>query len=166
MARAGRPYKVVDERAEDVAFLLRHQDNQAAKEIVLSLGVDAHDSSLRTPLQWAAFYGNLEILAWLIQNGSNVNWQDKNGYTALHFAAQEKKLAAAALLLENKADPNITDRHGNTPLWTAIFNARGDWQLVQLYLRHGANPAIVNNYQATPADLAQSIAKIDLATLL
>ena len=164
MARAGRPSKS-DPRLDGVPFLIEKQDNEEVKRILTETGIDAGDSYLRTALLWAAFYDNSNLLNWLIDNQADVNRQDRNGYSALHFAAQEKRVEVAKLLLEAGAQIDVLDIHGNTPLWTAVFSAKGDMRLVQLYVQSGANLDSLNKYQRAPRQLAETIAGVDLETL-
>lgn len=155
MARAGRPNKT-DPRFDDVDWLIRQHDNEGVKKILSETGIEATDGYLRTTLILAALHKNVDLLRWLIENGANVNHQDRNGYSALHFAAQEKTQEAAKLLLDNGASLELTDIHGNTPIWTAIFSARGELELVKLYVQRGANPDVLNKYQKTPRQLAET----------
>lgn len=164
MARAGRPSKS-DSRFDDVPFLIEKQNNEQVKRILAETGINAGDGYLRSALVWAAFYNNTELLVWLIDNKADVNHQDRNGYSALHFAGQEKNEAAAEMLLDAGADPNVTDSHGNNPLWTAVFNAKGDLRIVKLYVQKGANLDSLNRYQKTPKELAKTVAGLDLDTL-
>lgn len=156
MARGGRP-NAADPRFDDVVYAIRQGKTEEVAALLLVIGLDAGDGYLRTALIWATFYGDVDILRWLLQQGADIDRQDRNGYCALHFAGQEKQLVCAALLLEHGASLELADRHGNTPLWTAIFNAKGDCQLVNLYLEHGANPDHVNIYQKSPRELMTTI---------
>jgi len=153
MARAGRPNKT-DPRFDDVDWLIRQHDNEGVKKILSETSIEATDSYLRTTLILAALHKNVGLLRWLIENGANVNHQDRNGYSALHFAAQEKTQEAAKLLLDNGASLELADIHGNTPIWTAIFSAKGELELVKLYVQRGANLDVLNKYQKTPRQLA------------
>jgi uncharacterized protein len=90
MARPGRPNKS-DPRIDEITFDIEKGDNERVKRLLAEVGVDASDSYLRTALIWATFYNNISLLSWLIDNGANVNHQDRNGYSALHFAGQEKR---------------------------------------------------------------------------
>jgi ankyrin repeat protein len=155
MARAGRPNKT-DPRFDDVDWLIRQHDNEGVKKILSETGIEATDSYLRTTLILAALHKNVDLLRWLIENGANVNHQDRNGYSALHFAAQEKTQEAAKLLLDNGASLELADIHGNTPIWTAIFSAKGELELVKLYVQRGANLDVLNKYQNTPRQLAET----------
>lgn len=164
MARPGRPRKA-DPKAESLSWLIRDHDDEAAKKLLLEIGVDAQDGYARTALLWSVVHQNEEISAWLVAHKANLNHQDRNGYTALHFAAQGRRGIAAHLLFENGADPNVADSHGNIPLWTAIINSKGDWELVKLYLAKGANPDSINRYQNTPRRLATETFNVNLEDL-
>lgn len=155
MARAGRPNKT-DPRFDDVNWLIRQHDNENVKKILSETGIEATDGYLRTTLILAVLHKNIELLRWLIENGADINHQDRNGYSALHFAAQEKTQEVAKLLLDNGASLELTDIHGNTPIWTAIFNAKEELDLVKLYVQRGANLDVVNKYQKTPRELAET----------
>ena len=156
MVRAGRPNKT-DPRFDDVDWLIRQQDNEDVKKILSETSLEATDSYLRTTLILAALHKNVELLRWLIENGANVNHQDRDGYSALHFAAQEKTQEVARLLLDNGANLELADIHGNTPIWTAIFNAKGELELVKLYVQRGANLNVLNKYQKTPQGLVETL---------
>jgi ankyrin repeat protein len=67
----------------------------------------------------------------LIGKGANINHQDGIGCTGLHFCGLEQCFEVAKLLLENQGNPNIKDKHGNLPLWTALMNAKENFELVK-----------------------------------
>lgn len=138
MARAGRPNKA-DPRFDNVDWLIRQQDNEGVKKILAATGLEATGSYLRTALVLATLHKNDELLEWLIEQGANVNHQDRNGDSALHFAGQEKNEEAAKLLLKADADLNVTDRYGNPPLWRAVFNSKGDLRIIKRYVEAGAS---------------------------
>ncbi|WP_207436119.1 ankyrin repeat domain-containing protein [Sabulibacter ruber] len=165
MAKPGRPIKT-DPRAEEIAIHIGNGNIEGLKVLLKKLGIDATDGYSRTALLWASFYGNLDMLAWLIENGANINHQDWNGYSALHFAAQEKRIGIAELLLKRGANLELRDNHGNTPLWTAVFNARKEYKLVELYLKSRANLDNVNNSGRTPRQMAEAMFSADFALLL
>ena len=97
-------------------------NNELVREAVNELGIEVKDTYGRTPLINAAFYGNMDLLKWLISEGADVNARDKKGYAALHFSVQENKSDCVNLLLKSKADPNIQDENGNTPAAVAVLN--------------------------------------------
>ena len=87
MARPGRLNKS-DPRVDEITIDIEKGDNEKVKRLLAEVGVDASDSYLRTALIGATLYDNISLLSWLIDNGANVNHQDRNGYSALHFAGQ------------------------------------------------------------------------------
>jgi ankyrin repeat protein len=161
-----RNSKKPDPRVERIFIGVKDRNNINIIHLLSEVGLDSYDSHLRTSLIWATFYNNLDLLKWLIANGADINHQDNVGYTALHFAGQEKKLESAQLLLDKGASLEIADMHGNTPIWTAIFNSKGDYSLVKLYVSKGANLDIENKHNMTPRKLANKIAGFDLNSII
>src|SRR4051794_6384807 len=92
----------------------------------------ANERDRRTALHYAAMENDLAKAQQLITEHTIINTQDVNSWSALHFAAQSNALAVAKLLLEAGADVHLTDEHGNTPLFTAVFNSKGDGELIAL----------------------------------
>ena len=156
MAKGGRPYKV-HEDLNRLRGIIMEGDKEQMKDIIATHGIEAFDGDKRTAIIWASFFGQIEILNWLIDKGADVNHQDRIGYTCLHFCGQEQNIEAARILLENGANPNLLDEHENSPLWTAIFNSRGKFDLVRLLRLKGADPSPKNKHGRSPNDMAMSI---------
>jgi len=55
------------------------------------------------------------------------------------------------------------DSHGNTPLSTAVFNSRGNGELIKLLREHGADPYLKNNHGVSPLGLSRNIANYGVA---
>ena len=68
-----------------------------------------------TALAVAAGSRQQRALAWLLDNGADVNAWNRDGGTALHAAAFMGNAGGAAVLLENGADPDAPDGNGATP---------------------------------------------------
>jgi ankyrin repeat protein len=158
MARAGRPNKT-DPRFDEVDWLIRQHDNEGVKKILLETGLESTDSYLRTALLLATLHKNEELLGWLIEQGANINHQDRNGDSALHFAGQEKNEDAAKLLLKAGADLNVVDVYANAPLWRAVFNAKDDLRIVKLYIQGGANLDALAEYPESFRRIVETINK-------
>src|SRR5262249_15883159 len=97
---------------------------------------------------------NRDVVALLLAHNADVSAQDKDGKTALHYAVEYAQPDVAEELL--KKNPNaaaIADKFGNEPLCTAAFNAKGNYELVSLLLRYGANPHHRNNTNLTPLEI-------------
>ena len=59
-------------------------------ELLLSGGanieIKARNAEEATPLGWAAYFGKMEMVEFLVDRGANVSGADKNGYTPLDGA--------------------------------------------------------------------------------
>lgn len=85
-----------------------------------------------TPLYWAAEAGNAEMVRLLVQNGSNVNFQDcwKGQGTPLHGAVDGGNPEVVKFLLEGGADIGIERQDGKTALLAALETDHGE--IIQL----------------------------------
>jgi ankyrin repeat protein len=107
------------------------------------------------------------VVALLLAYNADVSAKDKDGKTALHYAIEYALPDVAEELL--KKNPNITaiaDKFGNEPLWTAVFNAKGNYDLVSLLLRYGANPHHRNSTNLTPLDISKRKGDVTLLRIL
>lgn len=106
-------------------------------------------------LMYAIQHQQNDIALELINLGIDVNLQNSKGQTALHFLAVYKNdLALAQAIIQRGADLSVVDSAGNISLWTAIFNANGHYDLVELLLEHKANLDSKNRTGKSPFDLA------------
>jgi ankyrin repeat protein len=80
----------------------------------------------RTPLDWAARFGQVEILDHLLKAKADRNAGDESENTPLHLAALHEHYKAVEMLLKGKADPNRQNRDGNTPLHLAANAGHGE----------------------------------------
>jgi ankyrin repeat protein len=161
MGRGGRPRKH-DPIADTIQREIRAGRIDLAKSLITEAGTDVLDGEARTPLIYSAAGNHIDLLPWLIAQGGNVNHQDRTGYCALHFAAQNRLLEVAATLLNAGAVTELRDIHGNTPLWTAAFNARGNFEVFRLLLAHGASLENRNLVDKTPREVAMKFFPDDL----
>lgn len=126
-------------------------------ESILLLHLQDLDQYHRTLLHEAISHHQGDYALFLLGKGINVQQADYQGATALHFAAYYRLADVTARILENHGNPNAADEHGNTPLWTAVFSARGNYQIVQLLVDAGADPTTKNRYGKSPMDFARQI---------
>ncbi|CAH1783417.1 unnamed protein product [Owenia fusiformis] len=70
--------------------------------------------NFKSPLQSAVKNGHIDVVNILIENGADLDFEDRYGITALHIAAEEGHFQCMKLLLDNEADPN---KGTKTPKW-------------------------------------------------
>jgi ankyrin repeat protein len=136
------------------AAALGHSDRVA--ELVSASGdaVRAVAGDGFTALHLAAFFGQLEATAVLLEHGAAPDAVAGNGslLRPLHSAATGGHAAIVGLLLERGADPNARQHGGYVPLHSAA--GRGDEVSVRLLLDHGADPNLRADDGRRPCDLA------------
>jgi len=99
----------------------------------------------------------------MINMNVNVNYQDRNGYTALIKASRDPiNLPLIKLLLNSGADPNIENIYGQT----ALMNAIGNIDILKLLLNNGANPLLEDDEGDTAYDTAILLQEYESAELL
>ena len=88
-------------------------------------------------LMIACLNGHTETALLLIQNGADVDKQDKDGMSSLMLASQNGHTETAACLLQNGAHVNMQSKDG----WSASIKASqgGHQEMVSLLLQNGAN---------------------------
>lgn len=92
-----------------------------------------------TPLMTAVYNGDAEEVRGLIEEGSNLEAKDADGYTALHYTTFSGENKIAQVLLEAGADPNAQDDYSNV-LVSAIYNE--NYELASMLYDYGADPAL------------------------
>eukprot|EP00929_Paragymnodinium_shiwhaense_P008728 TRINITY_DN112694_c0_g1_i1.p1 TRINITY_DN112694_c0_g1~~TRINITY_DN112694_c0_g1_i1.p1 ORF type:complete len:594 (-),score=87.01 TRINITY_DN112694_c0_g1_i1:68-1849(-) len=80
------------------------------------------DSKGCTPVHWAAYKGDLQILRLLEYFGADLSVVDDSKTTPLHRAAQGGKPQAVRHLLEKGVKHNLRDKEGKTALDLAVQN--------------------------------------------
>ncbi len=82
-----------------------------------------------------------------LENGANVNMQDKNKRSLLLLATLGQQVEMAKLLAEKGADVNLQDEIHDSPFLYA--GASGQTELVKLFLAKGARFDVFNRYNGT-----------------
>lgn len=123
------------------------------------VGTESNTNGLNEAKELNLFEDNLDSLEFLkkVRNLKDIDKKFQKGLNLLHFAAEYGELKLATELLELGIKVDEKNDFGNTPLWTAVFNAKGNYELVELLLKHGANPNSVNNADNTPLKFAETI---------
>jgi hypothetical protein len=94
-------------------------------------------------IQYYAQEGNLDKIRELIENGADINLQDRLGFTALHASCKNGQIEVVRYLLEHGANPNIQSYAAMmSPLDSSIMEGDQYPKIVSLLIRHGANVKI------------------------
>ncbi len=88
-------------------------------------------------LFYAAESGDITIIKDLVSLGTDVNSQDKAGWSPLHFAAEKNYIDIVRFLLKNRAETSIKDNVGITPLHIASWE--GNENVVKILISNNAN---------------------------
>ena len=91
----------------------------------------------------------------LLENGAELEKEDKNGQTPLSWAAENGHEAIVKLLLKNGAEVEKEDINGRKPLWWAAGN--GHKAVVQLLLDQVWSDAIERVTALALAELARTL---------
>ena len=124
------------------------EDGVRVAQLLLERGADVNTrrNDGWTPLNVASYFGIVEIVRLLLDNGADpeTNAEGDMGEKPLHkvssgkYRSQEDGVRVAQLLLERGADVNIRRNDDWTPLHVASFH--GNVEIVHLLLDHGADP--------------------------
>lgn len=147
---------------EFLTAIARNDKQEVIRLLDAGVNPDVKDADGRTALMHAVIDGKDELTELLIARRSNLNAQDGRGFSALHFAAQDYRVKATEALLHAGAAVDLRDGFGNTPLWRAVFNSQGRWEIIKLLLKHGADRQAKNKSGKSPVDLAQTIGNYDV----
>jgi ankyrin repeat protein len=122
--------------------------------------VNARGTGGTTPLMEAALYGDVKLLAAMLDAGGDPNLRNDRAASALMWAVDD--LAKVKLLLDRGADPNAASDFGATPLSLAA-GSRKSTPLVKLLLERGAQatqPALNAAARGNPETLTLLLARI------
>ena len=135
--------------------------------------VHARGNNGITPLDSAAFRGDLEMVRVLLDYKADVNVRDDDGWTPLHSVSHGSRyptahfnipqlwLEVARLLIEHGADVNASSDDGGAPLHDA-----GTVGFVHWLLEHGANIGAVDNEGGTPWHSAARYGRVEVVRVL
>ena len=117
--------------------------------------LDAFSPDGHTPLGLACFFGATAAVRALLRRGADARIAANNQMRVqpLHAAVAGRHADAVALLLEKGVDVNARQQAGYTPLMGAAAAGRED--ILELLMRHGANPALVSEEGKTAASIAR-----------
>ncbi len=138
------------------------------------LDLIANDASLTnaysvdgfTPLGFATFFGQPEVVKALLKAGADVNAASRESMkvTPLASAAAAKQTEIARLLIEHGANVNARAAGGHIPLHEAA--ADGNVELVKLLIENGVDVNAKTDDGKTPLDFAIEYKRPEVISLL
>jgi ankyrin repeat protein len=96
----------------------------------------------KTLLMEASWWGHVEVVKLLLENGADVRLENAKGYTALSeacanpFADEDNQIKIIKLLLAHKAEINPSEKYQITPLMRAVENKLNN--VAQFLIQNGA----------------------------
>ncbi|VDI47896.1 Hypothetical predicted protein [Mytilus galloprovincialis] len=105
-----------------------------------------------TALLWAAAYGQLTTIEFLLENDGDLNAIGGNGENCLLLASAGGYKDIVRMCLQKGQQVNYVDETGSTALIYAAY--RNHPGVVQVLLEHGADITIHNEDEMTAMDLA------------
>jgi ankyrin repeat protein len=124
--------------------------------------VSSNDGS--TSLHLAAGMGELDTVAFLLNEKISPNIEKKKGFTPLHMASMNKRLPTMRLLIEHKADVNSVGKKGESVLYQATVY--GDVEPMRILLEEKANVNAVTYEGGTALYLAAQEGHLDAVKIL
>ena len=131
-----------------IEMLLSHNANPNFKD----------HSNIPSPMHMAAARSSGVIIKSLLRKGGNIDVTDFMGETPLHKAIRFRRdIEIINLLLEHGASVSSSNNQGDTALHLAVLHSVDS--VIQFLMKSGADCAIANLDNVTPATLAQRIGR-------
>jgi ankyrin repeat protein len=115
---------------------IKDQNRKAVAALLAHADVNARQPDGSTPLAWAVYQDDAEIVDLLLKAGAKVDTADDYGETPLTLACANGNAALVEKFLLAGADPNAARYYHETALMIAA--ASGNPQVVHELLAHGA----------------------------
>ena len=118
--------------------------------------IHARNDLDKTPLHYAVTNGRTEMIAYLLEQGADIDAADATGMTPLHVATVRHapdRVKEVAQLLDAGANGAAQDSFGDTPLHSAAMH--GKIKILNYLLERGLDPMVKNREDFMPLDLAK-----------
>jgi ankyrin repeat protein len=125
--------------AEEIHDAVKNGDLAAVQRILAAQPdrIKALDERGSTPLHVAAMGGRLEIAAWLVDKGADLEAKNPTGFTPLSLAVRSRRPDVVRFFLDKGADVNSESRFQTTPLFTAAES--GNVEILRLLIGRKAD---------------------------
>jgi ankyrin repeat protein len=128
----GRPLDNEDAIRKEIVTMILEKDREGL--------INAQCTAGKTPLHLASEYGNTPIMAFLLDQGADIEARDSGKRTALILAIESGWPKAVELLLEWGAEQDIEDLMGRTPRKIARRGIGGSREIHALLDKAKKNP--------------------------
>jgi len=150
-----------DEKKELVQNLIHNELNKVKALLDSGVEVNMKISSTDSLLMGACRYSNSDMVKLLLTYNPNIDYQDEYGNNSLTLAVAnlDNYKGMIPLLLEAGADPNSkvgssgqinSTALGNITRQTLHSKTEEDYQIIEMFLSHGANTNLVPKTETTP----------------
>ncbi len=147
---------------------LAREGDLLSAEVIFEAGapIDSPNDEGRRPLHEAAFFGHIDMVAFLLDNGAYVDAEVQPfGHTPLMLAVQQSKYDIVAYLLKRGASLGTADRLSGFGL-LHIAAAKGDVKMAGLLIKAGVNVFAEDKRGMTARDAAARAKHIGLEKTL
>lgn len=151
---------------QKIFYAIEEKDIIIFRAYLPKVNINAQDCNGLSMLHKAIAFECTEIANSILDHSININIQDDNGQTPLHYLAFFPNYSIARRIISLNGELEIRDAYGNTPLWYAVYNAKGEYNYVELLLQNHANPNAFNSVGKTPLSFARQIGDDTLLAIL
>ena len=148
-----KPPPIPPEKAIEMALTNDLEAFEAFMQDNMEL-INMKDERGNVALHVACSRGQLDMIAYLLRKGANIDIQDMYGNTPLLYAIDKNQNSTVELLIRMGASVHISDFRGNTPLHSAC--TQNNREIVELLLRQGADPEAMDFGSKRPTDRTNS----------
>ena len=114
--------------------------------------VDGQNNFGWAPIHIAASHGHIDIVRYLVSQGTNIEIKRKDDWTPLHVACKNGHYKVVEFLISKGAEINSIQNEGCTPLYIAAQKGYSD--IVHLLLLRGADKTVKSKNGLTAFDVA------------
>jgi uncharacterized protein len=150
----------------DIFYIIEYEDMDSYKKYIANYDINIRNVTGASLLQLAIAAKKRDIAFDLLSRSIDVNNQDRKGATALHWISDHPDLLLAEQIIKKGGRLDIVDVYGNTPLWSLVVKPKKEYEIIQLFINHGADPTIENKANRSPIYVAKQIKNEKLLKIL
>ncbi|KAL6863686.1 ankyrin repeat-containing domain protein [Trichoderma novae-zelandiae] len=144
-------------------LIAMYREQWGVVNLLLDAGanIKADDRVGYTPLLGAVMGDQEHIVKRLLSAGADTGAVDEDGYSSIHLAIDQSGINTLSLLLAAGANMNAVGKKNNqTPLHFAV--RRGNGEMVQTLLEHGADTDRLNHLDFSPLQYAVYLGDLEI----